>query len=289
MKAPFSIRHERILGDKKHEITIDVNVRQKLLYFLEDYNEVFYERSRYNFDYYQSAFEKVYEDSKRAYGLEVIEIIVDGNFVEVDVLDKYIKGAKDECILDVIELFYEYVMEHAKPAFVKDLNQLLKINHLPLRFIEGELIRLDSEFVENEILFKTGELLKVGSFDKAYEDFNDARRRLSIGDYSGSIISSNNAMESFLKKLLNKKNDNQGSLKKELTKTGLIPEYFIGFIDVFEGFLQSVFTIANKSSRHGQIELPENRNMVDEPIAGFCLNLVGVLILFISERHIMKK
>ena len=53
--------------------------------------------------------------------------------------------------------------------------------------------------------------------------------------------------------------------------------------------MQASFTIANKSSRHGHKELPSELNKVDEPIASFCLNLVGTLIIFITDRFIESK
>ena len=67
-----------------------------------------------------------------------------------------------------------------------------------------------------------------------------------------------------------------------MIKSGIIPDYF-------EGLLQASFTIANKSSRHGQKEMPSDLNKVDEPIASFCLNLVGTMIIFITERYVESK
>lgn len=199
-------------------------------------------------------------------------------------------GTKPEYVIDSIEFFFYYITENEKKqSFIQNLNQILKVEETPIRFIDGEFFRLDSEFAESDILFKTNKLLKTESFDKALYDFLDARRRLSKGDYAGCIISANNSLESYLKKLLDKKNDNQGSLKKKLLKSQLIPNYFNGFLDYFDGLLQSSFTIANKSSRHGQKELPDELNKVDEPIASFCLNLVGTLIIFITDRYIESK
>lgn len=287
MKIPFSIRHEKIIEENKLKVFFNNNQRTKILYLLQDYNEIFDEVTETNWRYSESSFEKVYGDLIKSYGYKVLKSYVNGDFVEVKQLDEFISGTKPEYILDSIEFLYDYVIgNEKKQSFTKDLNQLLKVIDKPIRFIEGDFFRLDSEFVESEILFKTEKLLREASFDKAHEDFIDARKRLSTGDYSGSIISANNSIESYLKKLLDKKNENQGSLKKTLLKSNLIPDYFNGFLDYFEGLLQSVFTIANKSSRHGQIDLPNDKNKVDEPIASFCLNLVGTLIVFITERHL---
>lgn len=290
MKVPFSIRHQKVIEQDKLQLLFNSQHRTKINYLLQDYNEIFREVSETNWHSSESSFEKVYRDLVRAYGYSVLKIHINDDFVEVKDLQDFILGTKPEFILDSVEFFYDYIIEEDKKRkFITNLNQLLKIDGKLIRFVEGEFFRLDSEFIESEILFNTEKLLKNESFNKAYEDFIDARKRLSTGDYTGCIISANNSLESYLKKLLNKKNDNQGSLKKALIKSKLVPDYFNGFLDYFEGLMQSIFTIANKSSRHGQIEKPNDKNKVDEPIASFCLNLVGTLIVFITERHIESK
>ncbi len=290
MKIPFSIRHEKLIEQDKLKVTFNTSQRNKLIYLLQDYNETFNEVTETNWRYSETSFEKVYSDLLKAYGYDTLKSFVNNEFIEVKELDKFILGTKPEYILDSIEFFHEYIVgEENKQNFIKNLNQLLEISNKPVRFVEGEFFRVDSEFIESEILFKTEKLLKNEKFDKAHEDFLDARKRLSIGDYNGSIISANNALESYLKKLLDKKNENQGALKKTLIKSNLIPDYFNGFLEYFEGLLQSIFTIANKSSRHGQIEKPNDKNKVDEPIASFCLNLIGTLIVFITDRYLETK
>lgn len=288
MQIPFSIRHEKLIEQEKLKVNFNTPQRNKIIYFLQKYNESFEEVTDTNWHYSETSLEKVLTDLLKTYGFTELKSYVNDEFVEVKQLDEFIIGTKPELILDSIEFFYTYVIKDKKEDFVKGLNQLLKIDNQPIRFIDGEFFRIDSEFIESEILFKTEKLLKTPSFDKAHEDFIDARKRLSSGDYSGSIISANNAIESYLKKLLDKKNENQSYLKKSLSKSNLIPDYFTGFIDHFEGFMQSIFTIANKTVRHGQIEKHNDKNKVDEAIASFCLNLVGTLIVFIAERHLEK-
>lgn len=289
MRIPFSVRHRKLIEQNKLKLYLNVNQKTKLFYLLRDYNEIFYETTETNFNYNETSFEKVYSDLLRAYGFKTLKSFVNNEFVEVEILEEFLISTKPEYVVDSIEFFYDYIIEERKQLFVKDLNQILKVEETPIRFIDGEFFRLDSEFAESDILFKTNKLLKTESFDKANDDFLDARQRLSKGDYTGSIISANNALESYLKKLLDKKNENQGSLKKILLKSKLIPDYFNGFLDYFDGLLQSAFTIANKSSRHGQKEIPTEVNKVDEPIASFCLNLVGTLIIFITDRYIELK
>lgn len=287
MKTAFSLRHKKLIDQNKLRLYLNVNQKTKLLYLLQDYSESFYETTETNFNYTETSLEKVYTDLLKSYGFKSLKSFVNDEFVDVQNLEEFLIGTKPEYVIDSIEFFYDYITDLKRQGvFTKDLNQILKNEEIPVRFIEGEFFRVDSEFAESDILFKTSKLLKTESFDMSLSDFLDARQRLSKGDYSGSIICANNALESFLKKLLDKKNENQGALKKLLIKSKLIPDYFNGFLDYFEGLLQASFTIANKSSRHGQKDLPSELNKVDEPIASFCLNLVGTMIIFITERHI---
>lgn len=172
-----------------------------------------------------------------------------------------------------------------KVNFHKECNFIFKSENSSFRVLDGYIIKLDSTFLESEILNKAYELLKNNYFEKACKDFLNARNNLTAGDYSGTIVEANNAIESTLKNVLNKEKGEQGNLKKWLMKSGIIPDYFQGFCDHFEGLLQSVFTIANKSSRHGKKKTPNKRNEVDHKVASFCLNLTGSLIVFIMERH----
>lgn len=290
MKVPFSIRHRNLIEQNKLKLNLTETQKTKFLYLLQDYNTSSYEITETGWNQLISIFEKVYTDLLKTYGIKKLKAYVSEQFLDVDNINDFVLGTKPECILDTFELFYVRIIETEKRQnFCLELNQLLKTEQLSIRFMESEFVRLDSEFAESEILFKVNWLLKEKSFDKAHYDFIEARQRLSNGDYSGCIISANNALESFLKKLLDNKNDNQGTLKKLLIKSKLIPEYFNGFLDYFDGLLQASFTIANKSARHGQKEIPNEINKVDEAIANFCLNLVGTLTIFISERYIAVK
>lgn len=290
MKVPFSIRHRKLIEQGKFKINLSKNQRIKIRYLLGEFNESWHETTETGYNYSVSSYEKTYRDLLKAYGYKTLKAYVNDQFIEVDNIADFAEGTKSECILDTIELFYNWIIvDDKKKDFADNLNQILKVEQLHIRFIESEFVRLDSEFAESEIIFKANRLLKQEGFDKAHDDFIDARNRLSNGDYAGCIISANNSVESILKKMLDSKNGNQGTLKKLLRKSKLIPDYFNGFLDNFEGFLQASFTIANKSARHGQKEIPKEINKIDEPVACFHLNLVGTLIIFITERYIESK
>jgi hypothetical protein len=231
-----------------------------------------------------------YDDLKQklleSHGETCLKAYLEGVFQEVENTEQFILGSKPEYALDAIELYSNLIEKpNQKVNFHKECNLIFKSENSPIRVLDGYIVKLDSAFLESDILNKAYELLKDNQFEKACLDFLNARNNLTAGDYSGTIFEANNAIESTLKKVLNKEKGDQGNLKKWLMKSGIIPDYFQGFCDHYEGLLQSTFTIANESSRHGKKEIPDKRNEIDHPVASFFLHLTGSLIVFIMERY----
>lgn len=277
----FSQRHKEAIDNKSLFLSISKKIRQKLVYCMQKYNRW------YGWNQEDSIF---YDDLKRKllenYGEASLKAYVEDVFQEVTDIEQFILGTKPEFVLDAIEL-YSILFDNPgqKVNFYKECNLIFKSENSSFRVLDGYIIKLDSAFLESEILNKAYELLKNNYFEKACKDFLNARNNLTAEDYSGTIIEANNAIESTLKKVLNKEKGEQGNFKKWLIKSGIIPDYFQGFCDHFEGLLQSAFTIANKSSRHGKKEIPSKRNKVTYAVASFFLHLAGSLIVFIMERY----
>jgi hypothetical protein len=239
---------------------------------------------------YNEAESIFYDDLKQclleSYGEKRLRAYVDDVFQDTDKIEEFILGTKPEYVLDTIELFLTLIDKPGqKVNFQKECNQIFKSENSPFRILDGYSIKLDSDFLESEILTKAYELLRDSNFEKACRDFLSARNNLTAGDYSGTIIEANNAIESALKKILNREKGEQKNLKKRLIKSGIIPDYFQGFCEHFEGLVQSAFTIANESSRHGKREIPDKKNEVNYAVASFFLHLAGSLIVFIMERY----
>jgi len=288
MIIPFSQRHIKLIESKKFVLSLSERQKRKLIYVIEANNEYFDEVTETNFNYTETTLEKSVLNFKRAHGIDKLGNKSHGNASNQEILD-YAFSAKEIEILDIIEIFYSNSSSaEIKSAIETELNQILKTENLHIRFLDGEFFRIDSDFAESEILFRTNNLLKLNNFEAAHINFIEAKERLSSGDFSGSIVKANNALESYLKKLLDEKYENQGKLKKSLIKSGIIPDYFQGFIDSFEGIVQSAFTMANKSARHGGKEIVSEINRIDEPLAAFYLNLVGSIIIFIVGKQSNK-
>lgn len=277
----FSNRHKEALETDKLTVKIPRKIRQKIIYCMKKFNYW------YGFNNQESIF---YDDLKQEllenYGETSLKAYVEDYFQDVDDIEQFIIGTKPEYVLDAIELYGNILIKNKyRQDYFKKVNEIFKTENSSFRILDGTMIKLNSDFLESEIVNKAFELLKNNQFEKACRDFLSARRNYTSGDYPGTITESNNALESTIKKIVNAKEEKQKKLKEKLMKSGIIPDYFQGFCEHFENLLQSSFIIANKSSRHGKKEVPSKRNEVDKAVASFLLNLVGSLIVFIMERY----
>lgn len=282
---PFSIRHQHVLNKKKMSISLSKKTRQKIFYCLQNHDEY------YGWNNQDS---KLHDDLKtnllEAYGDTELKAYTNNERSTVQRIEDFILGAWPPHVLDVIEIFNNILNDYDNNQKYKEkINFILLSEKTPFRLLDNRIIKLDSVFLESEVLSKVFDLFDTFHFDKAKIDFLNAKTNFTAADYTGTVFECNNAIESALKKALDKTKGDQGELKKQLMKSGLIPEYFQGFCDHFEGLLQSCFAISNESARHGKKEVPLPVNKIDHAVASFVLHLTGTLLVFIMERYKEKQ
>ena len=112
MKNPFSVRHKKIIESESWLVAFSKAERTRLVSFLYGYNGVYDHVTETNFHFTNSVFEMVYSDLKEIYGYSVLKSYVEGQFVDVQELDKFIKGTKPPYILDSVELIYGYIIDN---------------------------------------------------------------------------------------------------------------------------------------------------------------------------------
>jgi hypothetical protein len=281
MLLVFSQRHENALKEKKLKVSLSTKLRQKIIYCMVNHNQ-WYGWNNQDSILYDSLFGKLLE----TYGRTDLRGYIHDSLEPVQHIEDFIKRAWPPQVIDSIELFNQLLKKQIdKILFGKAINTVFRAENSEYRLLENEIIVLDSTFLESSALNRAFELLKSNAFEKACEDFLSARNNYTSGDYAGTIVECNNAMESALKKILNVKKGAQNKLKNQLMKSGIIPEYFQGFSEHFEGLLQAAFTIANQSARHGSKEPHTGKNKIDRPLAAFILHLTGSLMVFLIERY----
>jgi len=281
MIIPFSKRHQQAFDKKKLSVSLNKKIRQKIFYCLQKNDK------SYGWDNQDSI---LHDDLKKrlleAYGETELKAYTNNERTTINNIEEFILGSWPPQVFDTIEIFYDILMgwdNYIK--FKEEINFIFLSENNPFRFLDNQIIKLDSLFLESEVLSKLSDLFESYHFDKAKIDFLSAKTNFTAGDYSGTVVDCNNAIESALKKTLDRTKGDQGELKKQLMRSGLIPDYFQDFCDHFEGLLQSCFAITNESARHGKKDIPSPINKIDHAVASFVLHLTGTLLVFIMERY----
>ena len=285
----FSKRCKQALKNGKIKVSIPRNVRIRIWKLIEKYDERWVETSETGWDYWTSRLECLTEEIKSEHGLEYLSAYSEekeGVIVPADLKAFILRGNYPPYILDAVELLYEDLSQNEQLSFQKEFNQIMEESDLPWRMAEGRIFPVDSQYIEEEILRKTYELLKEVKFLGALQEFEKARVDLSNGDYEGAIQNANLAVESTIKCILKVQKEKPGKLYRKLIESGLIPEYYEGFLKSFEeNILRAVAIIRNEEpgAGHGRGQKIEK---VPQSLAELAVNLAGVLINYLIKRYI---
>ncbi len=205
----------------------------------------------------------------------------------------------EEC-LDILELVFRKLEENLdKYTSYKDRSVILqdKINELNQRlkewgigyeFQNGELIRIDSQFIHSETVKP---ILVLLANEKYYEGVNQeflkAHEHYRHKRYKECLVECCKSFESLMKAICEKRKwdykptDTASKLIKTCFENKLIPSYMDNQIASLKQILESgVPTIRNKEGGHGQgAEIIE----VSEHLASYCLHLTASNLLFLAN------
>lgn len=219
-------------------------------------------------------------------------------------------------VLDALELLFQQI-EHTLPAVIRfetsnpynnqfpertppsniidQLNERLKQRHFGYRYEEGQLIRLDSEFIHSEATRPALTLLNTSLFEKAHSLFLEAHHKLLKGELADSLVSANKSFEATLRIIIKAKEWNDpnpptaSKLVDECLAKGLIPQYLKTEIDSFRGlFSQGVPAIRNYKAGHAELPDENGNNLNGELTTHLCqyaLNLAASHIVFLIECY----
>src|ERR1035437_902701 len=284
----FSKRCKDALRSDKIKVSISRPVRKRISYLLETMNNR-WDETNGSYNYSTTDCDKVEELLKSEHGLDKLFAFVSDESKDMKSTDLegfIMKGISPPQIFDVLELFYNQISPDRENSFQRQLNQIFDESHLSWRMADGKIFPIDSIYIEEEILSKSIELLKESRFTGALDEFEKARVDLINKDYSGAIQNANLAVESTMKSILNMQTAKPGALYKAIIESGLIPEYYNGFLKSFEEtILRSVAIMRNeeKGAGHGQ---GKEINEINPELAEFGVHLAGTLIYYLIKRHL---
>ena len=270
-------------------MSIPLNVRARLWKALQDYNETWYESTETGFNYETSTLQELPGQIEAELGVtELLAFPPEGGDPKPSNTEGFfLRGNYPPYLLDAIELFHENLREK-RNQFQNRVNEIMEESGLSWRMANGKIFPVDSSYIDEEIMRRASALLEETQFRGALEEFERARVDLSNGYPEGAIQNANLAVESTIKEILGVERAKPGELFSRLLASGLVPEYFKGFLKDFEGsILRCVAIIRNEELGVGHGKGP-SRKVVPLELAELAVYLSGVLINFLVKQHLRK-
>lgn len=175
---------------------------------------------------------------------------------------------------------------------IAELNTRLQENAVGYRFMEGKLVRIDSDYVHSEALVPAIRLLINEEFAGAEAEFMSAHAHYRAGRHEEAIADANKAFESTMKVICSARGwitvEEEGKvtandLISRLFQNGLIPEWLQKDNTALKSTLVlGLPRVRNKAAGHGAGATPRE---VPQYFAGYALHLAASNIVFLVEAH----
>jgi hypothetical protein len=234
------------------------------------------------------------------------EFTLDKTSDEPDICCKnFLLNADTDGGLDIIELSFLVIdrdvrrmppydardagITEAPDDAIEDLNHRFREHGIGYQYVEGQLVRVDSEFTHAEVVKPALSLLHEVGFDGAAEEFLKGFDHYRHGRNKEAIAEALKALESTMKTICAKKkwnvpaNATAKPLMDILFSEGLIlKELESSFAGLRSAMESGLPTLSNRTSRHGQGAVP-----VDLPphVAAYALHLSASNIVFLVQAY----
>jgi hypothetical protein len=197
--------------------------------------------------------------------------------------------------MDIIADFESVNLRAARGATEDPAKGILELNERFLRagvgyqFENGEIIRVDSQYVHAEVVKEALRLLCEPEFEEANEEFMTAHRHLREGKLRDCNTAALRATENILKVICDargwayQEGDTVERLLAVARRERLFPDYLGGYFDNLVGAMKAgVPKIRDRQGGHGAAPGDEP---VPDHVAAFALHLTTSNILMLVKAH----
>jgi hypothetical protein len=217
---------------------------------------------------------------------------------------QFVLSAEPDGVLDIIDLSFKVIDRVARELgwdsrhsalitqdaddAIEELNQRFREHGIGFQYVQGELIRIDSQFIHAEAVKPALSLLNQSGFDGPADEFIYAFDHYRHGRLKEAVAEALKSFESTMKAVCKARNwpyppnATAKPLMDTLFKNGLIPQslesHFAGLRTAMESGLP---TISNPN-RHGQGSDPVT---IPEHVAAYALHLAASNIVLIVQAH----
>lgn len=224
---------------------------------------------------------------------------------ETATLNWLLRGSSNQ-VLDVIELAFrwiDFVVRTSGPnrmdpiklnadEAISELNARFREHGIGFEYIQGELIRKDSEYLHEEAVKPALTLLGDPTFSGPQDEFLRAHEHFREGQYQDAIVDANNAFESTMKVICTERGwpfpaiAPASKLIATVFDNELLPSFLVSQFENLKGVLESGLpTIRNRKGGHGGGPLPAD---FPEYMAAYALHLAATSIVLLVEAHKAK-
>lgn len=237
----------------------------------------------------------------REYGVFSLgEIWTDFDRDSAHILDHILNTANAEQVIDVVELCLKIIDTRVRENIVfclpqthpddtiSETNVRFKEHGVGYEYVSGEMVRIDSQLLHQDVVKPTLKFLADPQFAGANDEFLKAHEHYRHGRYKECLNDCLKAFESTMKSICDQKGwayDAQRSTAKQLIEicmsNGLFPTFMQNHITNLRSILESGLpTVRNKQGGHGQ-----GATVVDvtQATASFALHSAATNILFFVE------
>jgi hypothetical protein len=234
-------------------------------------------------------------DSRYAYN-ELCQFFLDSKpFQKVDPTDK---------ALDVIELTFRWIdmvtrqfsylgrhsADTTADSAIEELNARFREHGVGYAYTDGQIIRVDSEFVHAEIVKPALMVLRQRVFESAQKEFLAAHEHYRQGKFSEALVECYKAFESTMKIICSQRgwsfdaSKGAADLVRVCLANGLIPAYWQSHFSGLRSILESAIqTPRNRQAGHGAGAHPALP--IPPDLVSYVLHMTAATILFLSEAE----
>ena len=227
-----------------------------------------------------------------------------GSGYAADKCKEHILTGSTENTLDIIEIsfrtiddmrglpkqFYsDYSICQKPDDAIAELNQRFREHGIGYQFENGEIIRVDSQYLHAEAVKPAISLLNEAGFEGALDEFMQAHEHYRHGDHKDAINNALKAFESTMKVICAQRgwmppaNPQARHLIETIITNGLISPEMLAFFNGLRPVLESGLpTLRNRTSGHGQGETPVT---VPGYLAAYALHMTAANLVMLVEAH----
>lgn len=294
----FSKRQKRLNGEVPEVYVFDIiekKFRIQFLHILDDAIGI----DSYHDHYERKAYDEMHSILCREYG--VFNLVSYDMYAKDNVRNFFLNENSTEKVLDVIELATKYIDRFIRnrewefpnkkinaDQAIDELNERFKENGIGYSYENGEIIKIESTIIHQEVTKPTIALTWNKKFSGANDEYMKAHQHYRNGHNKECLNECLKSLESTLKTIIKSKGweysetDTARKLIQICFENKLVPTFTQNQFTSLQNLIESgVPTIRNKKGGHGQGEKIET---VSDEITRYALNLTGTNIIFLINQ-----